>query len=83
MFSLDEGFNKLIVKSVAWRREITFDYVNLKGEPSKKHVEVYDVKDDRFYGYDLAAQKTKTFMFSRMHNIEVGVAFTPRFEQKK
>lgn len=67
-----------IVEESSLKNTIKFEYVNQKGEVSRKYVEVYETSGDMFYGYDLIDNKIKTFKYSRMLNVQKSLPFAPR-----
>ena len=58
--------------------KLTFEFLNQKKELKEYEVEVYELQDSFFYGYDLNAQRTKQFAYDRVFNARVTGPFTPR-----
>jgi predicted DNA-binding transcriptional regulator YafY len=55
----------------SWKSVVLFDYVNNKGEKSQKRIEVMDLDNTFFFGFDLEANKTKTFKYESIANLVV------------
>ena len=74
--------NKALVTEASWSKTLFFRYTNNAGETTPKQVEVYDLKADVFFGWDLVENKTKTFRYDRMDSVSIGEPFKPRFDKK-
>ena len=74
--------NKQKIQSASWRQWVYFKYKKKTGEIEEYKAEVYDVHDDRFFGFDLDANKLKSFMFVNVMDVEIGEDFVPRWEKK-
>lgn len=65
---------------------LAFDYIDRKGEHSKRKVEPYKVyyREQYWYlkGYDLQRKDFRLFKFSRMSNLEEKGRFNPRTSEK-
>jgi predicted DNA-binding transcriptional regulator YafY len=69
---------RITLQAASLKHTVTFDYKKAGGEVQKYTTEVYDVYEDRFFGWDLEANKIKSFLFTKMSNLKLGVSFVPR-----
>jgi hypothetical protein len=74
--------NVKIVTESSFSNVVCFQYIKKDGSTQEYNVEVYDTKDDGFFGWDLSENKTKFFKFNQTRYAFKKEAFNPRFEKK-
>ena len=66
--------------AIAEHRLVQFTYENQKGEISTRTCESYDVKDGKFWGWDIAKDAIRQFFLAMISDVQLlDTTFVPRF----
>lgn len=69
-----------LYKGIEEHRLVRFTYTNQKGETKTRTCEGYEIRDGKFWGYDIAADSTRQFFLAMVQDVELlEITFIPRF----
>lgn len=69
-----------LYKAIEEKRLVQFMYTNQKGETTLRTCESYEIKQGKFFGFDLAKDQIRQFFIAMMEDVKIlDVRFIPRF----
>lgn len=69
-----------LYRSIQEHRLVQFMYENQKGEINLRTCEGYEIKDGKFWGYDISKDGIRQFFLAMISDVELlDTTFIPRF----